>query len=552
MLGKIICLVFTLAGLVHGNTQFMPKLNRPGRWVGPSKGYIWPKPQKQVINTHTQLEIDPSNFFFKLEKENHADVCEVLKQGAERIKNRMFDDGVQSSFDDVTGKHPQLESVLVKLIANDHGDDDRCLKNYPSTTMNETYTIDIDTTDKDVGQGIITASSPWGVLRAMESFSHSVYQESGKYFVNGTSIVDYPKLSFRGLLIDTARHFLPKSKILEVLDLMEMNKLNALHWHLTDTPSFPYESITFPELSAKGAYSQEHVYKKSDVAEIIEAARLRGIRVIPEFDTPGHSDSWGLSHPEILTKCDKSKEGANPLPIYGPMNPTINITYDFLSRFFEEVSQVFPDQWVHLGGDEVSTRCWMSSDQVKDFMKANSITEPYQLQALFEDKLAKIVKSFGVTPMVWQDVFDVDNSIEKDTVIQIWRNNPRWQKELIKVTASGHRAIVSTGYYLDIISYGSDWVNYYKEEATDFGGTAEQQSLVIGGEACLWGEYVNEDNLIPEGFPRATAVAEKLWSSKETTDINDAASRLEEHTCRMISRGHDIEPPNGVSFCTNP
>jgi len=344
--------------------------------------------------------------------------------------------------------------------------------------------------------------------------------------------------------LDTSRHFLPKQTILDTLDLMEMNKFNVFHWHLTDDPSFPYESYTFPKLSQLGAYSERHTYSQSDVAEIIEAARLRGIRVMPEFDTPGHSESWGIGHPDILTECGASSGVGK----YGPIEPTNESTYLFMDKLYKEIKEVFPDSYVHLGGDEVDKRCWQSNQYIVEFMRAKGWTDYKKLESYYVEKLTKIVESLNKTSMVWQEVFDNGDRISKQTVVNVWKGG--WQQEVLKVAKGGFPIVVSAPFYLNYISYGADWPNYYKVDITKFGGTPEQQRLVIGGEACLWGEYINAFNLMPTAWPRASAVGEKLWSSQAgTTDVKDAGSRLEEHTCRMQNRGYSVQPASGPSFC---
>ena len=200
--------------------------------------------------------------------------------------------------------------------------------------------------------------------------------------------MDFPRFTHRGIMLDSARHFLSKSVLLDNLDLMEMNKINVFHWHLVDSQSFPYTSRTFPKMSQKGAYNPvTHVYTQQDIKDIIEEARIRGIRVVPEFDTPGnwgkyfeisewhsiirkkqkvssflwkigHTQSWELGNPGLLTKCF---DGA-----LGPVNPIQNSTYEFMDKFFNEVLDVFPDELLHLGGDEVATECWYVTNFLMD------------------------------------------------------------------------------------------------------------------------------------------------------------------------------------------
>jgi len=153
--------------------------------------------------------------------------------------------------------------------------------------------------------------------------------------------------------VDTSRHYIYKSVLYKILDGMSYNKLNVFHWHIVDDHSFPYESITYPELHEMGAYTSFMVYSQQDVQNVIEYARLLGIRVIPEFDTPGHTRSWGVSHPEILTKCYDAFIGK-----LGPIDPTKETTYTFVNNLLDELKSVFPDQYFHIGGDEVEFECW--------------------------------------------------------------------------------------------------------------------------------------------------------------------------------------------------
>ena len=159
-------------------------------------------------------------------------------------------------------------------------------------------------------------------------------------------------------MLDSSRHFLSMKVLIDQLDLMEMNKMNVFHWHLTDDTSFPFQSTTYPNMTKYGAYdSVTHVYSPQDVRKVIDQARIRGIRVIPEFDTPGHTKSWELGQPGLLTPCQD--ENGTDTGIYGPIDPTLRSTFNFLEHFFEEVVRSFPDKYLHIGGDEVElTSCW--------------------------------------------------------------------------------------------------------------------------------------------------------------------------------------------------
>ncbi|XP_054387262.2 beta-hexosaminidase subunit alpha isoform X5 [Pongo abelii] len=316
---------------------------------------------------------------------------------------------------------------------------------------------------------------------------------------------------------------------------MAYNKLNVFHWHLVDDPSFPYESFTFPELMRKGSYNPvTHIYTAQDVKEVIEYARLRGIRVLAEFDTPGHTLSWGPGIPGLLTPC---YSGSEPSGTFGPVNPSLNNTYEFMSTFFLEVSSVFPDFYLHLGGDEVDFTCWKSNPDIQDFMRKKGFGEDFkQLESFYIQTLLDIVSSYGKGYVVWQEVFDNKVKIRPDTIIQVWREDipVNYMKELELVTKAGFRALLSAPWYLNRISYGPDWKDFYVVEPLAFEGTPEQKALVIGGEACMWGEYVDNTNLVPRLWPRAGAVAERLWSNKLTSDLTFAYERLSHFRCELL------------------
>ena len=335
----------------------------------------------------------------------------------------------------------------------------------------------------------IVGFDTWGVLRGLESFSQLVYstKENGfVYQINFTTIRDEPRYSFRGVMLDSSRHFLSMKVLMDQLDLMEMNKINVFHWHLTDDPSFPFVSQTFPNLTLYGAYDSEtHVYKPQDVRKIIDEARIRGIRVIPEFDTPGHTKSWELGHPGLLTPCED--ENGQQTGIFGPIDPTLRSTFSFLSDFFEEVVRTFPDKYLHIGGDEVDlTSCWRSNRKLNDILKDWGMPFDYKgLEAFYIQQLQIMLseKTVKKQSIVWQEIFDNGGILHPETIIEVWKGWGRgWQHELNLVTAAGHQAILSAPWYLNYIKYGSDWVKFYKVDPSSFGGNATQQEYLLGGE----------------------------------------------------------------------
>jgi len=409
----------------------------------------------------------------------------------------------------------------------------------------ESYNITIDSPT-----ATITAQTVYGAMYALETFSQLLLSTGpGTYQTYQSVVNDAPRFAYRAFMIDTARHWQPLSLVKFNIDIMSQNKFNVLHWHLVDDQSFPYQSQVFPKLSGQGSYNaaaQDHVYTIAQVKQVIAYAKARGVRVVPEFDTPGHTRSWGDGYPELLTPCyDRGK----PTGDYGPLNPTLNNTFSFLTTFYKELTTVFEDDYFHLGGDEVSFKCWQSNPAVQAWMKQKGWTDYALLEAYYEQSLLDIVGSLDKKYVVWQEIFDNGLKIRPDTIIGVWKGGG-WQDELARVTAAGYQAVLSAPWYLNYISYGSDWPTYWKTEPTNFTATdPKQYDLVIGVQACMWAEYVDATDFLSRTWPRLSAVGERMWSPKSTTDLADAEIRMHNHRCRMVARDIPAEPPNGPSYC---
>ncbi|XP_073695793.1 beta-hexosaminidase subunit beta isoform X1 [Garra rufa] len=492
---------------------------------------LWPLPQK-FQSSAASFKLSHASFQIVHSKQSTAGPsCSLLENAFRRYFEYIFGDMKKQE----KSRKKVYDSDLAELQVWITSADPEC-DGYPSLQTDESYELSVDQPS-----AVLKAANVWGALRGLETFSQLVYEDDyGVNNINKTDISDFPRFAHRGILLDTSRHFLPLKVILANLEAMAINKFNVFHWHIVDDPSFPYVSRTFPELSQNGAYHPfTHVYTPSDVKMVIEFARMRGIRVIPEFDTPGHTQSWGNGIRDLLTPC---YSGSSPSGSFGPVNPILNSSYDFMTQFFKEISTVFPDAYIHLGGDEVDFSCWKSNPDVQKFMAQQGFGTDYsKLESFYIQKLLDIVTSTKKGYMVWQEVFDNGVKLKEDTVVEVWIGN-KMEEELQNVTSAGFTTILSAPWYLDYISYGQDWQRYYKVEPLNFPGTDAQKKLVIGGEACLWGEYVDATNLTPRLWPRASAVAERLWSDKSVVDVGNAYTRLVQHRCRMVKRGIPAEP----------
>nr|CAH8820588.1 unnamed protein product [Trichobilharzia regenti] len=418
-------------------------------------------------------------------------------------------------------------------------------KLWPYDMMDESYMVNI--TD-----GIIEISSQeiWGTLHALETILQLVYRSESDSVIYQGVVNDVPIFTHRGIMIDTARHFLSISEIEKMIDAMSMVKMNTLHWHVTDDESFPYSFFSYPELSTWGSYDDKStVYLPDEVNALLEYARLRGVRVIPEFQTPAHTMRWNLLNIPLLTRCFKGDE---PDFAYGPMNPTENITYTFLSRIFNEVLTAFPDSMIHLGGSDVSYDCWKSNPFIRNFMNDNGYgddytkLESYYFQRLMTTILGANSSEWTTSPIVWQDVFE--NGFREETPVVIHLYKPDWAQILDEVTKTGYRAILSSCWDLSAVEPGDDWKKVYECDLISFEATDEQLSLIIGGEALLWGQYIDDANLFTETWPLAAAVAERLWS-QEQSETDEFAQRLHQLRCQMLKRGWPAQVITGPGFC---
>jgi hexosaminidase len=364
----------------------------------------------------------------------------------------------------------------------------------------------------------LDAPNPLGVLRGMQTFLQLVDLESGGFGVPAVTIEDHPRFPWRGLMLDVARHWMPLAEVKRTLDGMAAVKLNVFHWHLSENQGFRIESKRFPKLQEMG--SDGEYYTQDQVREAIAYARDRGIRVIPEFDMPGHTTAWFVGYPELAS-------GPGPYQIerqwgiFDPaMDPTREETYQFLDAFIGEMAALFPDEYFHIGGDEVNGKQWDANPRIQEFMRAHGIKGNEELQAYFTRRVQAIVQKYGKKMIGWDEVLSKD--MPHSVLVQSWRG----QKALADAARQGVSGILSNGYYLDL---GYSAAHHYAVDPLGEGAadlTAEQKRLVLGGEACMWSEFVTPELLDTRVWPRMAAIAERFWSPQDVTDVPDMYRRL--------------------------
>ena len=388
----------------------------------------------------------------------------------------------------------------------------------------ESYTLDVTADGAK-----LSAATPLGTLHGLQTFLHLVQATPTGFAAPAVSIQDKPRFPWRGLMIDVSRHFMPLDSLRRTLDGMEAVHLNVFHWHLSDNQGFRVESKKFPKLQGEG--SDNLYYTQAEVREFVTHARDRGIRVIPEFDVPGHCTAMFVGYPELAS-------GPGPYSIerlWGVMDPAINIgqehSYIFLDALFGEMAALFPDQYFHIGGDEVNGKQWDDNPAIQKFKKSHNIKDNAGLQAYFNQRLQKIVSAHGKTMMGWDEI--LAPALPKNIVIQSWRG----QQSLADASRQGYRGLLSNGYYIDLMQpasqhYAADPLSGPAASLTD-----EEKKRVLGGEATMWTEYVSPENLDSRVWPRTAAIAERLWSPQQVTDVNSMYRRLKVISAQMQSLG---------------
>lgn len=365
---------------------------------------------------------------------------------------------------------------------------------------------------------IINAKNDIGAMYGLATLLQLLSADSISYYFPVLQINDEPRFPWRGLMLDVSRHFMPVDVIKKTLDAMASVKLNVFHWHLSDDQGFRVESKIFPklhEVASDGLY-----YTQNEIKEIIKYASERGIRVIPEFDVPGHTTAWLVAYPEYSSYTVPKKIERN-FGIFDPVfNPTNPQTYIHLEKFFSEMFELFPDEYFHIGGDEVKGKDWDKNPDIKKFMIENNIKDNSQLQAYFNNRILQILSKYGKKMIGWDEILhdDMPNNI----IIQSWRGTGF----LIKAAKKGYMGILSYGYYLDLMLPAS--YHYSIDPISDeYDLSEEEAKKILGGEAAMWTELATVENIDSRIWPRLAAIAERLWSPKSIKDIDEMYRRLD-------------------------
>jgi hexosaminidase len=392
-----------------------------------------------------------------------------------------------------------------------------------SIDEDESYSLDLSPSGAR-----LHAATVVGAMRGLETLQQLVQPDATGYFLPALSIRDTPRFRWRGLMIDCGRHFMPVETIKRTLDGMAAVKLNVFHWHLSEDQGFRMESRAFPRLTALG--SDGLFYSQEQAREIVAYAHERGIRVVPEFDMPGHTTAWFVGYPDLASTPGPFNI-EREFGVFDPvMDPTRESTYKFLDTFIGEMAALFPDRFLHIGGDENNGVEWKANPRIQAFMREHNLQDTAALQNYFNQRLLKILEKHGKHMIGWDEVLIPD--LPRDVIVQSWRGFD----SLAAGAKNGYSSILSAGYYLNHMSPAED---HYKVDPLPqaSGLTPEQEARILGGEACMWNEQTTPRNIDSRIWPRAAAIAERLWSPREVTNVDDMYRRLTVESLRLEALG---------------
>jgi hexosaminidase len=412
----------------------------------------------------------------------------------------------------------------------------RVFNDYPDATMNiivekpgenilnedESYTLTIDSRRIS-----LKSKTDLGAMHGLETLLQLLQLENGNYYFPGCTISDSPRFAWRGLLIDVGRHFMPVDVIKHNIDGMAAVKMNVLHFHLSEDQGFRIECKAFPKLHQLGSDGQ--YFTQEQIKDIIAYADARGIRVVPEFDMPGHASSWFVGYPELASgKGQYSVEDKFGV-LLPTMNPAQEKTYQFLDTFLREMTTLFPDQYFHIGGDENNGKEWDANPSIQEFKQANNLADNNALQAYFNKRILEILNKYGKKMVGWDEI--MQPQLPKEILIQSWRKGG-----LVESVRNGFPVILSKGYYIDLAQPAE--LHYKTDPLPDtIALTDDQKKLVIGGEATMWTEMATEETIDSRIWPRTAAIAERLWSPSTVTNVASMYKRMDRISIQLEELG---------------
>lgn len=424
----------------------------------------------------------------------------------------------------------------------------------------------------------LSAKEPAGIFYGVQTLlqllpkqieSKDAQRSSVEWSIPVVTIEDSPRFGWRGLMLDVSRHFFTKEQVKQYIDDMVKYKFNVLHWHLTDDQGWRIEIKSLPKLTSVGAWRVDKTgtfntfskpepnepktyggfYTQEDIKEVVQYAKERYVSVLPEIDVPGHSLAAVAAYPEL--SCTPGKYEVNsgePFMDWSHGHPPIALVdntlcpanekvYEFMDKVFTEVAQLFPFEYIHMGGDETARNYWQKSDAIKALMKKENLKSQDEVQSYFVKRMGKIIASKGKKMIGWDEI--LQGGLAPGAAVMSWRG----MKGGIEAAKMGHEVVMTPTDFVYIDYMQGDRIieppvyatlrlkKTYQFEPIPEGVSA---SLIKGGQANLWTEQVyNMRHAQYMTWPRGLAIAEVLWSPKEKRNWTDFVGRVEKHFERM-------------------
>jgi len=386
---------------------------------------------------------------------------------------------------------------------------------------------------------IIQAKSDLGAINALETLLQLLQNNGTSFYFPTATISDFPRFTWRGLMIDVARHFQPVDVIKRNLDAMAAMKMNVFHWHLTDDQGWRIELKNHPKLTQLA--SDGNFYTQEEIKNIVKYADERGILVVPEIDVPGHASAILSAYPEVGSRMNFDKNTYTVERNSGIFTPTLDPsnpkTYQLLSEIFDEVCPLFTGNYFHIGGDENEGKDWDSNPKIQDFKKKNNFANNHELQTYFTLQLIPMLKKHNKTLMGWEEI--MTKNMSKDAIIHSWKGInegiPTGQS-LTNAVKNGYKTVLSNGYYIDLmLGVENHYLNDPIPKNTPL--TAEEKARILGGEATMWSELVTPTTIDSRIWPRTAAIAERLWSNENVTDMASLRTRMKAISVQLEELG---------------
>lgn len=395
-----------------------------------------------------------------------------------------------------------------------------------------------------------------GIIRALDSLSQLIERndetnEEYRIKYAPIEISDKPSYPYRGAMLDTSREYFHPDVIKQMLDGMMLARLNVFHWHFSDTDSIPMYLESYPDMTKYTAFSEQEIYTPEMVKDIVKYAKIRGIKVVPEFEGPGHLNILGKYPPlSDLIGCFRDSgnvDHAYGSPPYAPIDPTSNRTYEFLETFMRDMYKVFDTDYWHLGGDEVEASCWSDLQSVKEFLGTGKY-KLKDLQQYYTTKERDIVTKIdsNIRAGYWYQAERLD--YHKDDILQYWGSTHKIKQEMEAEPNNYFVLSPSDAYYLDC-GYGNQfgdrswcspmksWKQFWYLNPNQY----NRGNRLLGGEVCAWSEMNNEFDFLTKMFPRAGAMSFRFWNPGEPQSEGILTEMMMRFQYRLKSYGIPTE-----------